>query len=136
MSTVELKFNDFVTFDNSQLLKEFRCSYCNRSFTERDINERNYCLGISDWANELSKDTNCGLTKYNLTFWLKSVEHQQCPLNSITDFTFSYDLVNNTCYFQEKGEIEQELTIKGDTNQGGTWFQIGNLTYHWISFHR
>jgi len=47
-------------------------------------------------------------------------------------------MVNDTCHIQELNQSKRELIIKGSCDyQGvinGTWFQIDNLTNHWISF--
>ena len=83
MAAVELKFQG--TFTNSDYLKEFSCAYCQHYLTEQDISKGNYRLYVSDYANEVDKEvffsTRLGrnLTSYGLTFWLKSVEHQECP---------------------------------------------------------
>ena len=83
MGAVELKFDGF--FDNRELLKDFRCSNCQQFISEQDISEKNYQLWVSDYANDISKSEffanrlNRNLTCYNLTFWLKGVEHEQCP---------------------------------------------------------
>lgn len=79
MGSLELKLNSLLTFEKSHYLKEFQCLNCQQSFTDSDISESNYTLWVSDYANELSKDNHFDLTQYNLTFWLKSVEHEICP---------------------------------------------------------
>ena len=83
MSSIELKFQG--TFNKSDYLKEFCCGICQQYITEQDILKGNYRLYVSDYANEVSKElffsARLGrkLTAYGLTFWLKSVEHQECP---------------------------------------------------------
>jgi len=83
MSTVELKFEG--TFESSNYLKDFQCVNCNHYLSDKDIAESNYSLWVSDYSNELSRDefysslVGRKLTQYNLTFWLKSVEHEYCP---------------------------------------------------------
>ena len=83
MSSIELKFSG--TFNKSDYLKEFSCGYCQHYLTEQDISKGDYRLYVSDYANEVSKDDYFSarlgrkLTSYGLTFWLKSVEHQECP---------------------------------------------------------
>ena len=80
---VELKFEG--TFESSSYLKDFQCPYCNQFITDTDIEKKNYKLWVSDYANEVSKDEyfaerlGRSLTTYGLNFWLKSVEHQECP---------------------------------------------------------
>ena len=34
---------------------------------------------MSDYANELTKEQSLGSTYYGLSFWLRLVEHQECP---------------------------------------------------------
>jgi hypothetical protein len=36
-------------------------------------------LWVSDYANELTKERSLGSTYYGLSFWLRLVEHQNCP---------------------------------------------------------
>ncbi|KLL04884.1 MAG: hypothetical protein MRERV_10c072, partial [Mycoplasmataceae bacterium RV_VA103A] len=53
--------------------------------TEQDICQSNYRLYVSDYANEVEKDEffserlGRNLTTYGLNFWLKAVEHLECP---------------------------------------------------------
>ena len=83
MGAVELKFQG--TFNKSDYLKEFFCGSCQQAITEQDILKSNYRLYVSDYANEISKDEflsarlGRNLTAYGLNFWLKSVEHSECP---------------------------------------------------------
>lgn len=83
MAAVELKFQG--TFTNSDYLKEFSCVGCQHYLTEQDILKDNYRLYVSDYANEVEKGEYASaysqqkLTVYNLTFWLKAIEHQECP---------------------------------------------------------
>ena len=83
MSSIELKFQG--TFNKSDYLKEFSCGYCQHYITEQDIGQGNYRLYVSDYANEVEKISffsprlGRNLTTYGLNFWLKSVEHQECP---------------------------------------------------------
>jgi len=83
MATIELKFSG--TFNKSDYLQEFSCSYCQQSITEQDISTGNYRLWVSDYANEVDKkeffsaQLERNLTAYGLNFWLKAVEHLECP---------------------------------------------------------
>ena len=83
MASIELKFQG--TFNNSDYLQEFSCACCQQYITEQDILKGNYRLYVSDYANEVDKEVffsarlGRNLTSYGLTFWLKSVEHQECP---------------------------------------------------------
>ena len=83
MATVELKFQG--TFNKSDYLKEFACAYCQHYLTEQDVLKSNYRLYVSDYANEVDKEEffsarlGRNLTTYGLNFWLKAVEHQECP---------------------------------------------------------
>ena len=83
MAAVELKFSG--TFAKTDYLKEFCCAYCQHYITEQDILKGNYRFYVSDYANEVDKEEffsarlGRNLTSYGLTFWLKSVEHQECP---------------------------------------------------------
>jgi len=36
-------------------LKDFSCSNCHQPFTDHDLNQKNYLLGISDYANEINQ---------------------------------------------------------------------------------
>ena len=83
MASIELKFSG--TFAKTDYLKEFSCVGCQQTITEQDISQGNYRLYVSDYANEVDKEVffsarlGRNLTSYGLTFWLKSVEHQECP---------------------------------------------------------
>ena len=83
MASIELKFSG--TFNKSDYLQEFTCVGCQHYITEQDILKSNYRLYVSDYANEVDKEVffsarlGRNLTSYGLTFWLKSVEHQECP---------------------------------------------------------
>jgi len=83
MASIELKFSG--TFAKTDYLKEFSCIGCQQYITEQDILKGNYRLYVSDYANEVDKEVffsarlGRNLTSYGLTFWLKSVEHQECP---------------------------------------------------------
>ena len=83
MGAIELKFNGL--FEKSNYLKDFQCSHCDKFITDNDISESNYRLWVSDYANDVNKDEFFGqrvgrnLTIYSLEFWLKGVEHQDCP---------------------------------------------------------
>jgi len=74
MGAVELKFSG--SFERSQYLKEFHCSCCDKFITDSDISENNYRLWVSDYANEITKSES---STYGVDFWLKSVEHLDCP---------------------------------------------------------
>ena len=83
MASIELKFSG--TFAKTDYLKEFSCVGCQHYLTEQDISKGNYRLYVSDYANEVDKEVffsarlGRNITSYGLTFWLKSVEHQECP---------------------------------------------------------
>ena len=83
MGAVELKFEG--SFEKSHYLKDWQCPRCDKFITDVDISENNYRLLVSDYANEITKDEflsprlGRNMTAYGLEFWLKSVEHQDCP---------------------------------------------------------
>ena len=83
MSSIELKFSG--TFAKTDYLKEFSCGHCQQFITEQDILKSNYRLYVSDYANDVKKEEFFSerlgryLTTYGLNFWLKAVEHQECP---------------------------------------------------------
>lgn len=83
MGAVELKFHG--TFAKDNYLKDFQCPQCRQFLTEQDISEKNYQLWVSDYANEVEKSEffanrlGRNLTAYSLSFWLKAVEHENCP---------------------------------------------------------
>ena len=83
MSAIELKFEG--TFESSNYLKDFECCNCYKSITNSDIEENNYRLWVSDYANEVKKEEfisprlGRNLTYYGVNFWLKGVEHEYCP---------------------------------------------------------
>ena len=65
------------------------CSLCQQPFTKEEINDRNYNLWF-DTTNdvrlipmeELKNDSYykpCGRTGYELTIWIRSIEHRDCP---------------------------------------------------------
>jgi hypothetical protein len=72
------------TFSKDHYLKEFQCSRCQQPISEQDIEQKNYTLWVSDYANEVSKEefvsaySEQKLTAYGLNFWLKAVEHEDC----------------------------------------------------------
>lgn len=72
MATIELKFSG--TFNKSDYLQEFSCGYCQQSITEQDVNQGNYHLYVSDYANEVDKKEffsarlGRNLTAYGLNF--------------------------------------------------------------------
>jgi len=72
MSAVELKFQG--TFNKSDYLKEFSCIGCQHYLTEQDILKSNYCLYVSDYANDVEKEEffserlGRSLTTYGLNF--------------------------------------------------------------------
>ena len=78
MGAVKLKFSG--SFERSQYLKEFCCPYCDKFITDKDISESNYRLWVSDYANEIAKSESALVgSVYGVEFWLKSVEHLDCP---------------------------------------------------------
>ena len=61
-------------------LKEFTCLNCQQPINDHDLNQKNYQLGISDYANEIIQIPNTrGNPVYEVRLWLKAVEHQSCP---------------------------------------------------------
>src|SRR5437764_4393259 len=85
MGTDILKFAG--TFERAKYLKDFSCPNCQQTITEQDIEAKNYQLGVSDYANEINKEFTAGrlnIPLYSLTFWLKSVEHQECPEQEVS----------------------------------------------------
>jgi len=83
MGAIELKFNGF--FEKSNYLKDFQCSQCQQTITEQDIAERNYQLWVSDYANEITKDFYGDSQTHGISFWLKAVEHENCPDEKIVN---------------------------------------------------
>jgi len=78
MGAVELKFSG--SFEKDQYLKEFQCPYCDKFITDNDISENNYRLWVSDYANEITRSESALVgSVYGVEFWLKSVEHLDCP---------------------------------------------------------
>ena len=83
MGTTLLRFDGLLA--NSQFLKDFTCPNCQQPFTEQAIQAKNYVFGVSDYSNQLNKEQlfsdRRGRTHpfYSLTFWLKGVEHEECP---------------------------------------------------------
>lgn len=75
-----LKFDG--TFEKSQHLKDFQCSDCGLFIDDKDIEQRNYQLWVSDYANDINKTyIRSGQSCHSLTFWLKAVDHKEgeCP---------------------------------------------------------
>jgi hypothetical protein len=72
MSALELKFSG--TFNKSDYLKEFSCVGCQHYLTEQEISKGNYRLYVSDYANEVEKNSffsprlGQNLTTYGLNF--------------------------------------------------------------------
>jgi hypothetical protein len=104
MSAELLKFDG--TFAQDQFLKDFRCPQCKQAISEQDLNEKNYQLWVSDYANEVEKSEffsarlNRNLTCYNLTFWLKGVEHEICPDTEVCESCWERFLTANMKEFK------------------------------------
>jgi len=65
-----------ITFDKGQgLLTNFPCSQCQFYLTEQDIGRENYSFWFSDYSNEIVKEGSF----YGANFWLKGVDHLECP---------------------------------------------------------
>ena len=65
------------------------CSQCSQKFTEKEIDDKNYDIWF-DTSNdvklipveELTEDSYYkpfGRTGYELTIWIRSIEHEDCP---------------------------------------------------------
>ena len=99
-----LKFTGF--FDNRELLKDFRCSNCQQAISEQDIQQKNYQLWVSDYANGIDKSEffanrlGRNLTCYSLTFWLKGVEHEECPEMETCENCYERFLTENMKEFE------------------------------------
>ena len=78
MSAVELRFNG--TLESSNYLKDFEYANCDKFITDSDIEESNYRLLVSDYANEVKKESflssrlGRNLTYYGVNFWLLGEE--------------------------------------------------------------
>ncbi len=58
-------------------LKNFACSTCQKLITDQDLNQKNYLLGISNYANEINQYYNAQQQPvYEVRLWLKTIEHQ------------------------------------------------------------
>ena len=72
MSAIELKFEGIL--ESSSYLKDFQCSSCNHYISDQDISENNYKLLVSDYANEVKKESflsprlGRNLTYYGVNF--------------------------------------------------------------------
>ena len=65
------------------------CPQCSQPFTEQDLEDRNYDIWF-DTSNDVDlkpmsevKNSNLyfpsGRTGYELTIWIRSIEHEYCP---------------------------------------------------------
>ncbi len=71
-------------------LREINCCNCSQKFTEEDIQEENFDLWF-DTTNDVKLPTMAEVVKeanyyfpnriagYQLTIWIRSIEHQNCP---------------------------------------------------------
>jgi hypothetical protein len=104
MGSELLKFTG--TFAKDQVLKDFSCPRCKQPISEQDLSEKNYQLWVSDYANEVEKSEffsdrlNRNLTCYNLTFWLKGVEHEYCPETETCESCYERFLTANMKEFK------------------------------------
>jgi len=65
-----------ISFENKELLKDFQCSNCHLFLADKDLSEENYTFWFSDYANEITKSST---GTYGADFWLKGVDHINCP---------------------------------------------------------
>ena len=68
-----------ISFENKDLLKDFQCSNCHLFLDDKDLAEENYSFWFSDYANEITKTYNQSRPVYGADFWLKGVDHENCP---------------------------------------------------------
>jgi len=70
-------------------LTDKKCPQCQQKFTKEEITDRNYDIWF-DTTNDVDlkpmseiKDSNLyfpsGRTGYQLTIWIRSIEHENCP---------------------------------------------------------
>ncbi|RHZ35947.1 hypothetical protein [endosymbiont GvMRE of Glomus versiforme] len=78
-----LKLTRWTNFEKGEKhLKEFQCSNpgCGLFIDDKDIETKNYQLWVSDYANDIDKTSLIsGQSCYSLNFWLRAVDHQECP---------------------------------------------------------
>ncbi|RHZ35782.1 hypothetical protein [endosymbiont GvMRE of Glomus versiforme] len=82
MGTINLDIK-YLTFQKKEILKDFDCVDCRTGITDKDIEDNNFILGVSDYANEITKDEEKNWLRnkpiYGVSLWLKIVEHKECP---------------------------------------------------------
>ncbi|KLL02654.1 MAG: hypothetical protein MRERV_80c003 [Mycoplasmataceae bacterium RV_VA103A] len=64
-----------------EYLKDFSCSQCQLFLNDKDIQSENYSFWFSDYANEITKEVSLSGKGYvyGADFWLKGVDHEECP---------------------------------------------------------
>jgi len=81
--------NEIKETNISLQLTDKQCSQCQQKFTKEEITDRNYDIWF-DTTNDVDlkpmseiKDSNLyfpsGRTGYQLTIWIRSIEHENCP---------------------------------------------------------
>lgn len=82
MGAIKINMEGIAFEKGRELLKNFCCSQCQLYLTEQDIKQENYSFWFSDYANEITKEkTIGGYNVYGANFWLKGVDHLECPIN-------------------------------------------------------
>ena len=83
--------NDFYETNIGFQLLDKECQKCFRKFTQPEIDDRNFDVWF-DTSNEvglkpISEDENSfsfSEVGYQLTIWVRSIEHKDCPVGSET----------------------------------------------------
>ena len=81
-----------ISFENKEHLKDFPCSNCHLFLDDKDLKEENYTFWFSDYANEITKETSLSGKGYvyGADFWLKGVDHAECPETERCQDCYSY----------------------------------------------
>lgn len=71
-------------------LTDKQCAQCQQTFTQSEIDERNYdvwfdttndveLIPVEQLQNDPQRYYPNGRTGYQLTIWIRSIEHEYCP---------------------------------------------------------
>lgn len=82
MGTINLNI-EYLTYSNKQHLKDFDCYGCKVPFNDKDLEDENFILGVSDYANNIIREGGTPWDQrtklYKVVMWLKGAEHKNCP---------------------------------------------------------
>lgn len=79
MGAIKINLEGISFAKGKEHLQDFQCSNCQLFISELDISQENYSFWLSDYANDISKSYVGNNPCYGADFWLKGVDHLDCP---------------------------------------------------------